>query len=201
MNKLGNKTETEPIAWSEFESIEKQLFKKAVTSSKRHLKLRYTRQYMLLISGCKYGLRIGDMLLLTWDQLINEGDTIVKEKKTGKARTLTIGSNTAKRASKLYKLIDAKASDYVFASRTGKPFSFQFADMLIKAMFTDYKVPVKNPSSHTLRKTFGMRVYNKGGEDALVMLSQILNHSSIAITRRYIGITQRDIAKVYLSLD
>ena len=47
-----------------------------------------------------------------------------------------------------------------------------------------------------------MRVYEKYGqsENALITLSQIFNHSSIAMTRKYIGITQEKIKAVYLNL-
>lgn len=96
---------------------------------------------------------------------------------------------------------------YIFVfERTGanqsKPISKTAANKRIKKVFERYRVKVKNPSSHTLRKTFGRRVYEyyNRSEDALIKLSQVFNHSNIAITRRYIGITQEMIDDIYLSI-
>ncbi len=38
-------------------------------------------------------------------------------------------------------------------------------------------------------------------ENALVLLSDIFNHSNIAITRRYLGIRQDTIDNIYLTLE
>ena len=96
-------------------------------------------------------------------------------------------------------------NDFVFTdkkSQINKPISVQAANKRIKKVFTQFEIDAANPSSHTLRKTFGMRVYEKYGqsENALITLSQIFNHSSIAMTRKYIGITQEKIKAVYLNL-
>jgi len=51
---------------------------------------------------------------------------------------------------------------------------------------------------HSLRKPFGYFAYKAGVLP--VMLMDIYNHSSFEITRRYLGITQDDRDKVYLSM-
>ena len=83
-----------------------------------------------------------------------------------------------------------------------KPISVVAANKRIKKVFSEYDIKCKNPSSHTLRKTFGLRVYEVYNrcEDALILLSQIFNHKDISVTRRYIGITERRIKNAYLSL-
>jgi hypothetical protein len=65
-----------------------------------------------------------------------------------------------------------------------------------------FKSKDKIISSHSLRKTFGRRVYEINGESekALIQLSQIYNHSSIGITRNYLDITQEEIEDIYLSI-
>ena len=50
-----------------------------------------------------------------------------------------------------------------------------------------YKVSL---SCHTLRKTFGYWLYVNSGGD-IVMVQELLGHSSAAYTRRYIGIDQQ----------
>ena len=66
----------------------------------------------------------------------------------------------------------------------------------------EYEIELRNPSTHTLRKTFEKRVYemNHKSEDSLVTLAHIFNHASIAITRKYIGLQSEKIRDVYLNL-
>ncbi len=55
-----------------------------------------------------------------------------------------------------------------------------------------------------LRKTFGRHIYENAstnGELALVMLSELFNHSNIAITKRYLGIRKDEILGCYDLLD
>ena len=50
-------------------------------------------------------------------------------------------------------------------------------------------------SAHSLRKTFGYISYKNGTD--LSILMWVFNHSSVATTLRYIGITQDEIDNVY----
>lgn len=74
---------------------------------------------------------------------------------------------------------------------------------ILKKLRDRYHLPITRISTHTLRKTFGKYVYEKEGmtESALVLLSKIFDHSSVAITRRYIGLSQEKINDVYASID
>ena len=57
-------------------------------------------------------------------------------------------------------------------------------------------------STHTFRKTFGRYVYELMGRSAegLILLNQIFRHSNLETTRRYIGLAQEDIDKVFDSI-
>ena len=51
-----------------------------------------------------------------------------------------------------------------------------------------------------MRKTFGRQVFSQSGDNAelaLVKLSQLFNHSSTLITRRYLGISQEELMNTY----
>ena len=59
---------------------------------------------------------------------------------------------------------------------------------------------IKNFSCHSLRKTFGRQVYNMNSDNAelaLVKLMELFNHSSVAITKRYLGLRQEEILQTY----
>ena len=87
----------------------------------------------------------------------------------------------------------------VFTSTHNGTLSMQQINRKLKQVFP-YKR--KNISSHSLRKSFGCWVYKNNGEpeSSLVKLSQIFNHSSVAITRDYLDITQEELQNIYTNL-
>lgn len=70
----------------------------------------------------------------------------------------------------------------------------------MKEIKKKYRLKVKNFSCHSLRKTFGRQVYTMSDEYAelaLVKLMELFNHSSVAITKRYLGLRQEEILETY----
>lgn len=66
-----------------------------------------------------------------------------------------------------------------------------------------YCLNINNFSCHSLRKTFGREVYNQNSDNAemaLIKLMELFNHSSIAITKRYLGLRQEELLKTYEEL-
>ena len=69
-----------------------------------------------------------------------------------------------------------------------------------KDMRTKYNLKIKNFSSHSLRKCFGREIFNRSSENAelaIVKLSQLFNHNSTFITRKYLGISQKELLETY----
>ena len=66
----------------------------------------------------------------------------------------------------------------------------------------DY-VDYKNIGTHSLRKTFGYHIWHNAEdkEKALVMLMAIFNHSSVAMTKKYIGIMDEEIEDIFNGLN
>lgn len=92
---------------------------------------------------------------------------------------------------------------YFSKCQKGTIYSTQQLNRILKQIKIKYKLNIKNFSCHTLRKTFGRQVYNQNPENAekaLVMLMDMFNHSSLAITKRYIGLRQEEVAQTYESL-
>lgn len=166
------------------------------------------RNALLVAAGCYLGLRISDLLRLRWADILSE-EFILEEQKTGKVRTLRVNSSLQRFAASCRKQRgNPPVEDYIFVSeRGGKPISRQAVDVMLKKVKYGYRVrSAKVFSSHTLRKTFGRRVWlqecEKGrGAQALLLLCDVFNHSSVSITKRYLGIRQEEILSVYDALN
>lgn len=197
-SRKGDKSETSPLPWKTAMNLLKLL-----EADKDFNNL------LLLASGFYLGLRIGDILNLTWEQLLTPVDETftVLEGKTGKARTMQIHPELSRMVNKVFKIENPLPGDFVFVNQkpgrdTSKPIGVHAANYRLKSVFEKYDISAENASSHTLRKTFGRRVYENNGksEDALILLSQLFSHRDISTTRRYIGLTKERMLNAYLSL-
>ena len=169
-------------------------------------KEKRNREYLLIGTGAYLGLRASDLLNLRWYDVMSKDEIVITEKKTGKNRHITINPSLEDILSSVSADLQRNGKfnmdSYLFSNRQGKKVSIQYINRLLKKTFTDFGVKTQNASTHTLRKTFGKRVWEMDGksERSLIYLSQIFNHSSIGITRRYIGIVQEDIRDIYMKL-
>ena len=137
---------------------------------------------LLIALGCFFGLRISDILSLRWNQILNVNEFTIIEKKTGKKRTIRINPQLQRHISDCYKSINPIGCN---------------APVLLKKK---YRLHIGNFSCHSLRKTFGRQVYNMNSENselALVKLMELFNHSSVAITKRYLGLRQEELLNTY----
>lgn len=75
----------------------------------------------------------------------------------------------------------------------------QRVNQMLKVFKHKYRLNIENFSTHTFRKTFGRYVYdtNKHSAESLLLLNRILNHTSIQVTKAYIGITQDEINGIF----
>ena len=156
---------------------------------------------LLIAIGCFTGLRISDILALRWNQILSVDEFTVIEKKTGKQRTLRLNPQLQKHIQECYehiKPIGIKAP--ILVSQKGTIYTVQTINRILKEVKKKYRLKVKNFSCHSLRKTFGRQVYNMNSENselALVKLMELFNHSSLAITKRYLGLRQEEILETY----
>ena len=164
------------------------------------------QDYLLIATGCYFGLRIKDLLNLTWSDVINQNEFTITESKTGKKRLITLNLSVKEVLECVCQTRKIKRGfsddDFLFVNRWNEKLTVQYVNRRLHDVFQKYNVRVGNGSSHTLRKTFGKRVWemDNQSEKSLVYLSEIFSHSSINTTKRYIGITQRNIENIYLNL-
>ncbi|WP_078817002.1 tyrosine-type recombinase/integrase [Sporosarcina newyorkensis] len=144
------------------------------------------RNVLLFKLGVSTGLRIGDLVKLRIEDVRGRASVLVMEGKTKKAREVYLDDIMPEIADYL---ADKPAEGYLFASAKGGHITptqaYRALDKAADMLDWDFI------GTHTLRKTFGYFYYKKTKD--LVTLSEILNHSSQQITRRYIGIRDEDI--------
>ena len=156
---------------------------------------------LLVALGCFTGLRISDILALRWKQILHVSEFTITEKKTGKQRTLRLNPQLQRHIAECYEQINPiGTSAPILVSQKGTIFTIQRINVMLKDVKKKYRLRVGNFSCHSLRKTFGRQVYTMSGDNAelaLVKLMELFNHSSIAITKRYLGLRQEEILETY----
>ena len=152
---------------------------------------------LLVALGCFTGLRISDILILRWNQILYVSEFTIIEKKTGKERTLRLNPQLQEHIKDCYLHIEPLGLNApILVSQKGTVFTVQRINVILKEIKKKYRLNVKNFSCHSLRKTFGRQVYNMNSENselALVKLMELFNHSSVTITKRYLGLRQEEI--------
>jgi len=148
--------------------------------------------------------RVSDVLNKKWEDILDKDQITVVEKKTGKPRIITFNSSVRKKLKELYSLLGKPKPDSLIfcSSRSQGAFTVQHVNRKWKYFRDRYRLGIKNFSTHTFRKTFGRYVYeiNNRSAESLVLLNKILNHTSISVTKTYIGLVQDEINNVFNSI-
>ena len=194
MSRKGSITTTGYLEWDTFVSLITRL------ESKEEYK------FCLLISiGVFTGLRISDLLKLKYSDLLNKNTLVLSEQKTGKIRTIRINQDLQSLIQRVFKKQNlSHPNQQIFLNRFGKkPIDKSYVNVKLKEIFSKNRIKLEgNVSSHLFRKTLGRRVMeiNNYSNESLVLLMELFGHSSMAITKRYLGIRQQEINDVYLSV-
>jgi integrase len=167
-----------------------------------YLKRGELRNHVLIVMGVHTALRISDLLRLKWDDVYDFDRQRVREsialteKKTGKTRVIKLNARIVS-ALTVYAPAARRGAFLIINPRTQKAISRIQAYRLIRAAAEALNF-LSRVSCHSLRKTFGYLAWKAGVSPAVIM--EIYNHSSFAVTRRYLGVTQDDENEVYLKL-
>ncbi len=163
---------------------------------------------MSLFIGCGifFGLRVSDLLTLSWNQILSGDEFVIFEKKTDKRRVIRINEGFKAHIADCFQALGIKdINEPCFLNRYGSIITLQMINRNFKAIKVKYQLKIENFSTHSLRKTWARQVYENEnsqgrGDMALLKLSEIMNHSCPSITRRYIGLRQQELGEVYDSL-
>lgn len=164
------------------------------------------RDYALVVLGINTALRISDLLNLRWKDVYNfhtdkfYQHIYLTERKTKKKNVITLNRNVIDSLEILKERLEiVKEDDFIIKSRVSenKPIHRSRAYSIIREIAEDAGIE-GHIACHSLRKTFGYHAWKNGYSPAVIM--EIYNHSSLAVTRRYLSINQDDKDQVFMNL-
>ena len=164
------------------------------------LKRGELRNYCLVVLGAHTALRVSDLLGLTWEDVYDSerrcfrDHLVVIERKTGKTRCIAM-NREALHALSLY--FPHHQGKYIFSNHRHdeKPISRVQAWRILRGAADELGLS-GHIACHSLRKTWGYNAWSRAKIRPEVIM-MVYNHSSFAVTQRYLGITQDDLDLAY----
>jgi integrase len=146
----------------------------------------------ILVLEANLGCRIGDIIALTTDSIVNDGGIWklnITEEKTGKKRYFIVP-----------KPIKAYIDEYCRCSgiTDGRLFDIQAPAVWKQLRAATAYLEYKDTSTHSLRKMAAQTIYENTNHD-IEAVAEFLNHSSINTTRRYIKRTDEQLESAIMS--
>lgn len=135
------------------------------------------------------GLRLGDTLKLKMTSFVKDANRYrldIKEEKTGKARVFTVPME-------VYSFIQGYAIS-MGIKPDAKLFdiSSRQVERHLNKVFKKMVLPLKDYGSHSYRKYFATNIYTANDYN-IELVRVLLQHSSVATTQRYIGISSKQV--------
>ena len=146
----------------------------------------------LVLEG-NLGLRISDILKLRPCDIVKDGDRYrleITEQKTGKRRVFTVPL-----------VVKQYIENYCLRNGIGaKDLIFPITERAIQkqlALVCDY-LGFEGIGTHSFRKWYATEIYKANGYD-IALVQRLLQHSSAAVTQRYIGIEPQRVEEAILN--
>ena len=158
--------------------------------------------------GVHTALRISDLLSLTMDQVhklnIDQPALNITEQKTGKHRKIVINQTALEVMQR--RLVEFPDHEWLFQTNAAnrdrraapKPINRRSVSRVFEKVGQKV-VPSVVLGTHSMRKTRGYAMHKAGR--SIESIANVLNHSSPAVTMRYIGLVQQDIDESYTELE
>lgn len=136
------------------------------------------------------GVRIGDVLALTPNSFRPNGrggymiDII--EEKTGKPRTFDVTDN-------VYNGVQGYAAANE-VEPNGLLFTIKVRGLQKNLKIVSEHLGLQNVSTHSFRKFYAMRMFENNDYN-FEIVRELLQHSTVAVTQKYLGVTSKQVAK------
>ena len=160
------------------------------------------RYYVIFLLSLKSGLRISDVLGLNIEDVENKDFVEIHEKKTKKYKKFPLDKQMQEIIKKYLverrKQYSIDKYNPLFVGKKHSRITRTQVYRILNECAKDLGMTIRI-GCHSTRKAFGYAHYKQYNNIGL--LQTILNHSSPAITLRYIDVTQEEIDNSYLNLD
>ena len=194
MSLPGQRTTTTSMDWDDFKSL--------ISKLERDKEYKFC---LLIAIGVFTGLRISDLLKLRFNQFVDTDILTIQEQKTKKTRRIKINTDLKQIVERIKgKIVVTDTDQYIFVNKYGtKSIDKSYVNVKLKEILKQYGIVLEgNASSHLFRKTLGNRVLrlNNYSNESVILLMELFSHSSPAMTKKYLGIREREILDVYDSI-
>lgn len=168
------------------------------------------RDLLLFVVGVNTALRVSDLLQLRIGDFIDENGEVVdrfwlREEKRNKRHEVVINDSILEALEEYrtaYPDVEKNLNNFLFFNTRTLDYSQPIDRRQVWKIISDICRDVGlrgNYGTHTLRKTWGYHARMSGVDLALIMHK--LNHSDLAYTKRYLGITDEELEEVVKRLN
>ena len=157
-----------------------------------------SKKRLLIEYALRSGLRVSDIITTKVKDVYNQDTYKVTEKKTGKTKELALHDALKLSIVNYVNENGLTPDDFLFYSNMNKQSHIQRVQAHKIVAKAGDMIGLKL-SCHDLRRSFGYAAYSQGVPVELLQI--IFQHSSQAVTLRYIGVTQENINNVYKKID
>lgn len=167
----------------------------AGTDKRRYL---YWRDYMMIALLYATGIRREELANTKLSDFDLSGGTVSVVGKGNKVRVVPIGDNTLDEVREYIKVRESFCNEknvhtpYLFLNRQGHPLTLRSVDRLVKKFASQAGLDI---TPHTLRHSFATHLLENGAD--LMLIKEILGHSSLSTTQKYTHITAESMKKAY----
>ena len=149
----------------------------------------HTRDRALILLLLRTGIRIGEALSLTIDDIDLKGRKVhlYQGEKNDRGRVVYLSHDAVFSLKRWFRWRDPEK--FVFARKEEAPISYSAARSLFRKYLVEAGLDHKGYTVHALRHTYASELLNAGMR--LEVLQQLLGHQDIEMTRRYARLTDR----------
>lgn len=168
-------------------------------------RLKLVKYQTIIAIGGYFGPRAKEFLTMTWNDIIDKKEGEIFEYKTEKKRKVAFHPNFISYANRNFKIINPLNIHHLILHKTSSPleriatpqFNRAFKNYLVK-----FNIKTENPSSHTLRKTFMERLWNRLGADskAYLTVAKHMGYQDVSQVQDYLGHTRQQIKEAVITL-
>lgn len=167
-----------------------------------YLKEQNERDYVLFVLGIATGYRAGDLVVLQVrdvKEALRAGRFRIMEGKKSNSKNIRKSNRVPREVvivTKLEKVLknyikDMKDYEYMFPSRKGSYDHIGVARVSTILKEAGEAFGLDNITAHSMRKTYAYCIFVESDYN-IVVVKEMLGHSSIEETKRYIGLDRRD---------